>query len=129
MLGDIGPGGRGAFLVGDNYNGFHDRLHVCSLGRGGKQRLGNESRYHGDLGKHGSEGDVLEHVAVTRPHSNRSRLPHGGGGFHLSCGRKVTQLEYADLQPERAYYPAKRSVPLFTGKGDARPPPELALAA
>jgi hypothetical protein len=27
-----------------------------------------------------------------------------GGGPSLSCGRKVTQLEYAELQPARAYY-------------------------
>ncbi|MER9302517.1 hypothetical protein [Mesorhizobium sp. M0496] len=30
-----------------------------------------------------------------------------GGGLSLSCGRKVTQLEYAELQPARAYCPAK----------------------
>ena len=74
MLGDIGPGGLGSFLVGDNYSGLHDRLHVCRLGRGRKQRLRYESRYYGDLGQYSSEGDVLEHIAATQPHGNRSML-------------------------------------------------------
>jgi len=36
--------------------------------------------------------------------------------FHV-CGGKVTPLEYAVLQPPRAYYPANRGISSLTGKG------------
>ncbi|MEI9404056.1 hypothetical protein [Mesorhizobium argentiipisi] len=48
----------------------------------------------------------------------RGQRPGGFGSraFFCVCGGKVTQLEYPALQLARAYYPAKRGVPLPRGK-------------
>lgn len=58
---------------------------------------------------------------------------HCPAGHFYVCGENVTQPEYAAAQPWRAYYPVKRGVPSFAGKGTTQTasvsfPPELAPA-
>lgn len=55
-------------------------------------------------------------TATRNPKRSASEKGPGCFGGCYVCGGKVTQLEYPALQLARAYYPAKRGVPLSAGK-------------